>query len=175
MPITTRVRSNQTSDTSQHALLKRLAENVENVYYIAPTFHTSEEFNEHFNQQSVTANSLWAPLNALPCVTDNDVHHLTFTEHCVSPSWHSEPLPLEGKFTAEEHYATTQEMVDIDESYFYQLRDKLIIALEASQLKVQQSWAPLNALPCVTDNDVHHLTGTRNPLFSTYLTKLLTC
>ena len=112
---------------------------MENVYYIAPTFHTSEEFNEHFNQQSVTANSLWAPLNVLPWVTDNDVHHLTFTEYCVSPSWHSEPFVLKGEFTAEKHYATIQEMVDIDESYFYQLRDKLIIALEASQLKVQQS------------------------------------
>ncbi len=126
--LTTRVRPNQLSGTDQHSQLKRLADIVGSVYYVAPKFHSQAVFDALFSRGIVTTNSLWAPLESLPCVHDNEVHYMTFTRSDATPSWHSEPFRLEGKFTAEEHYAAMGEAETIDEEFFRNLRLKLLVA-----------------------------------------------
>ncbi len=129
--LTTRPRPRRPTRTDQHSRLKGLAENVDDVFYIAPRFHREDEFNRLFLQGSVTDNCLWAPLKDLHWVPkhDTEVHYLTFTRDQMEPLWHSEATRLEGKFTAEDHYATVREMVTIDEAFFRELRSKLRASL----------------------------------------------
>ena len=86
-----------------------------------------------FLQRQVTTNSIWVPLRALPLVSDNEVHYITFTSALNdAPLWHSEATRLEGDFTAEEHYKTIDEVVI--ENYFLELRAKLLAASNESRL-----------------------------------------
>ena len=94
----------------------------------------------------VTDNSLWAPLKDLPCVSDNDVHYMTFTRDQKEPWWHSEAVRLEGSFAAEDHYATIREMVTIDENFFRNLRGNLRAALNESEWRASLA-------PNLDDND----------------------
>ena len=133
--IASRVRPNRSHGTDQHSRLKRLAETVDHVNYVAPKFHRLEDFNQFFVSKGVTTNSVWVPLKDLPSTTDNDVHYLTFDESQTLPFWHSDALRLEGRFTADEHYETIQERVTIDEDYFRVLRSRLVEALGGSSVK----------------------------------------
>ena len=67
-------------------------------------------------------------------MSDDEVHYMTFTKHQKKPRWHSEAVRLEGNFTAEEHYATINEMVVIDESFFRNLRGKLRATLSEFEM-----------------------------------------
>ena len=131
--ITTRPRPNRYAGTDQHTRLKHLAKTVDDVFYVAPRFHSEEEFNRLFLQGKVTDNSLWAPLKDLPWVSDSDVHYMTFTRNQREPWWHSEAVRLEGNFTAEEHYERISEMVTMDEKFFRGLRIKLRAALNETE------------------------------------------
>lgn len=131
--VTTRPRPNRPAGTDQHSNLKRLAKTVDDVFYVAPRFHNEDEFNRLFLQGQVTDNSLWASLKNLPCVSDNDVHYMTFTRDQKEPWWHSEAVRLEGRFTAEDHYETIRAMVTIDDNFFRDLRGKLRAALNESE------------------------------------------
>ena len=124
-----RPRPNRPAGTDQHTRLKHLAKTVDDVFYVAPRFHSEEEFNRLFLQGKVTNNSLWAPLKDLPLVSDNDAHYMTFTRSQTVPLWHSEAVRLEGNFTAEEHYGRIREVVTMDEDFFRALRINLRAAL----------------------------------------------
>ena len=139
--LTTRPRPNRPKGTDQHSRLKSLAQSVDDVFYIAPRFHSEDEFNHLFLQGNVTDNSLWAPLKDLHWVSEGDrnVHYLTFTKDQKNPSWHSEATILEGKFTAEDHYATIREMVTIDEAFFRELRNNLRASLYGSDLRAPEA------------------------------------
>ena len=125
--ISTRARPNRPLGTDQHSQLQRLAATQPNVYYVAPRFRSRADLNYLFIQRQVTTNSMWVPLRALPLVSDNEVHYITFTSALNdAPLWHSEAMILEGIVTAEEHYKTIDEVVIIDEDYFLELRAKLL-------------------------------------------------
>ena len=131
--VTTRPRRNRLAGTDQHSKLKCLAETVDDVFYVAPRFHSEDEFNRLFLQGKVTDNSLWAPLRDLPWVSDNDVHYMTFTNDQKEPWWHSEAVRLEGRFAVEDHYETIREMLTIDEDFFRDLRGNLRASLNESE------------------------------------------
>ncbi len=133
--LTTRPRGNHPTGTDQHSRLKRLAETVHDVFYVAPRFHSQDEFDSLFLRGLVTENSLWAPLKDLRWVSDNEVHYMTFTKDQEEPWWHSESVRLEGRFAAEEHYETIRETVTIDEDFFRDLRSKLRVALYEPQTR----------------------------------------
>ena len=144
--LTTRPRPNRPAGTDQHSQLKRLAETVDDVFYVAPRFHTNDEFSSLFLRERVADNSLWAPLKDLRWVSDNEVHYMTFTRDQKEPWWHSEAVRLEGNFTAEEHYGTIRETVTIDENFFRDLRVKLRAAQSESNLRATE-------VPNLDDND----------------------
>ena len=123
--ISTRPKSNRFTATDQHSRLKRLSTNVDDVFYVAPKFHSEDEFNFFFVQGRITENSLWAPLKELPWISDHSAHYMTFTKDDGQLWWHSEAIQLEGHFLAEEHSSSTRELVTIDEAFYRDLRSKL--------------------------------------------------
>ena len=123
------------SRDAQHTVLKRLAGSTGNVLYVAPRFHSETDFNNFFLRGEVTDHSLWAPVDRLPWVdeNDNDTHYMTFTETQIVPDWHSEPERLEGQFAATEHYEMVNERIIIDDDFFRQLRANLFAALQGTE------------------------------------------
>ena len=115
---------------------------MDDVFYVAPRFHSKDEFNRLFLLGKITDKSLWAPLKDLRWVSDNDVHYMTFTRDQKEPWWHSTAVRLEGAFTAEEHYETIRETVTIDENFFRDLRGKLRAALNGSDLRSPELHSP---------------------------------
>lgn len=123
--------------SDQHNRLLQLANDGYDVLYAAPMFHEIEEFNRNFQTSQVTTRSIWVPVQCLdPINEDDDPHCITFSRTRINGiwnvRWHSEPKRIEGKFSAEEHYDTTNEMITIDENYFRGLRNKLLAALNES-------------------------------------------
>ena len=125
-----RVRITSPSQSGQHNLLKRLSDGGEEVHYVAPRFYEEEKFNELFLNDRIATTSLWAPLTQLPAINDEKQHYLTFTEYQEIPDWRSEPVQLDGKFKAEDHYATVGERREINEDFFRGLREKLLLVLQ---------------------------------------------
>ena len=122
--------------SEQHNLLRQLAETGEEVYYVAPLFYTISEFDQAFRRNQVSEQSIWIPLIDLPDITDDEPHHVTFVGKC-NPSWHTEKGNLEGKLIEGEFsWQRTQEdiierferneLLDIDNDYLYELRNKLL-------------------------------------------------
>ena len=137
--VSTRPRPNRPARTDQHNQLKRLAQTVDDVFYVAPRFHSKDEFDRLFLQGMVTDCSLWAPLKDLCWVSDNEVHYMTFTRDQKETWWHSEAVRLEGAFTAEDHYETIRETVTIDENFFRALREKLRAAQNEFDLRATET------------------------------------
>ncbi len=129
-----RFRITPESQSDQHNLLMDLAEDYEDVIYVAPRFHTQRRFDELFLQQAVTDNSIWVPVKDLYRVHGNERHYLTFTSQQRVAHWQSDPIRLEGKFAAEDHYATTNERRSIDQQFFRNLRQNLHRRLRGSRL-----------------------------------------
>ena len=127
----------------QHNTLKELANSHEDVYYAAPLFFTTAEFEQAFFENNVATRSIWANLRDLPCLTDNEDHHVTFTGS-NDPSWHTEPWNmkgriLEGEFSGERNRDSIverferNELREIGRDYFLELRRKLRRVLNQSE------------------------------------------
>ena len=159
----------KSGELSQHLQLKCLAQSTPNVVYIAPKFHTEAEFNDLFLSRRVVTNSLWAPLEDLPCGDDGKPHYLTFTKNRFKPKWHSEAHDLEGTFTAEEHYEMIHERATIDEQYFRRLRANLRDALNEPATGVHGDLIDNDELVDVL-RDTHRLLTTRFGLHMVTLT-----
>ena len=141
---------------SQHTVLKRLSKKEQNVLYVAPRFHSQAQFDRFYRDEKITTNSLWAPLRSLPCEPENETHYMTFTTNQNKPDWHSEKTELTGEFTAEEHYAMTDERYRIDEDYFRQLRSTLVGALSGSSVREEREQSRRDDIADVL-RDVHRL------------------
>ena len=120
-----RFRVTPQNQSDQHNLLKELANDYQDVNYVAPKFHTQQRFDELFRNSLVTTHSIWVPVGDLPHVHDGDRHYLTFTAAQREAFWQSEPTRLEGGFAAEDHYARVNERRVIDEGFFRELRQNL--------------------------------------------------
>ena len=121
--------------SQQHNLLKDLAENEEEVFYVSPIFWKTTQFNDAFRANHVAARSMWLPLGQLPYLTDDEPHHVTYTGP-ADPSWHTDQLNLEGKrvegeFSWQGRYENIVgrfergELRQVSEDYLYKLRNLL--------------------------------------------------
>lgn len=65
-------------ESNQHALLvaRDVSPNV--VYYVAPEFHTSEDFNHHFISSQVLSHSIFFRPTMIPALPDNNAHSVAF-------------------------------------------------------------------------------------------------
>ena len=131
--------------SQQHNLLWDLADSGEEVFYVSPLFWNTRQFNEAFQESQVAARSLWLPLGQLPCLTDDEPHHVTFTGP-ADPSWHTdrwnlEGNRLEGEFSWQGRYESIagrferRELRQVSEDYLFELRNLLsgIVASRAPQ------------------------------------------
>jgi hypothetical protein len=64
--------------SDQHALLLALESSGEEVYYVAPSFHTVAELNEAYRSRSVSAGSRWFPPSCIGALPDDKDHYVSF-------------------------------------------------------------------------------------------------
>ena len=121
--------------SQQHNLLKDLADNGEEVFYVAPLFWSTNQFDEVFRDSQIAARSMWLPLGQLPYLTDDEPHHVTFTGP-ADASWHTDRWNLEGnrvegEFSWRGRYESIMsrfersELRQVSEEYLYELRNLL--------------------------------------------------
>ncbi|MCX6875456.1 MAG: hypothetical protein NTW21_16865 [Verrucomicrobia bacterium] len=84
--------------SDQHEMLLDLENAGNEVYYSAPAFHTSDEFNAAYLSHQVRSRSLWIRPSHIGPLPDDDEHHVAFllgsTPHiCSKPR----PLDTSGK------------------------------------------------------------------------------
>ena len=126
----------------QHNLLKDLANMGEEVFYVAPLFWQSTEFNRAFRDNQIAGRSIWLPVGKLPQLSDYDPHHITFTG-AKDPSWHTEQWNLEGTrvegdFSWERTYESIagrferSELRRVTRDYLFELRQMLTSILNVN-------------------------------------------
>lgn len=126
--------------SDQHNRLKKLADTDELVYYAAPLFVKEDEFTNAYINNDVADHSIWLPVEGLPCLQDDDEHHVTFLES-RDPVWHSEEQLITGDFSAQSAYATIEarfERAGVRQvnmgDYLPDLRDRLLGILRESDV-----------------------------------------
>ena len=131
----------------QHNLLKDLANKGEEVFYVAPLFWQSTDFNRAFRANQIAGRSIWLPVGKLPKLNDDDPHHITFTG-ATDPSWHTEDWDLEGTCVEGDFsWQQTDERIEsrfekgelrqVTRDYLVELRQMLISILEVTE----DSWS----------------------------------
>ena len=105
------------------------------MFYVAPLFWSTNQFNEAFRDSQIAARSMWLPLGQLPYLTDDEPHHVTFTGP-ADASWHTDRWNLEGnrvegEFSWRGRYESIvsrferSELRQVSEEYLYELRNLL--------------------------------------------------
>ena len=128
--------------SNQHNLLKDLANRGELVYYVAPLFWETTEFNRAFRTNQISARSIWVHVGRLPRLTDYEPHHVTFIGP-KDPAWHTEQWNLggtlvEGDFSWQQAYENIEvrferkELRPVTRDYLYELRQMLAGILNVS-------------------------------------------
>ena len=131
------------SISRQHNLLKCLADRGEEVFYVAPLFWRSNEFNRAFIDNQISGRSIWLPVKALPRLTDYDPHHVTFTG-TMDAAWHTEQWNLEGTrvegdFSWEQTYENIagrferSDLRQVTRDYLFELRETLASILDVAE------------------------------------------
>lgn len=108
--------------SDQHNMLRDLAKKYTDVHYVAPKFHTQQDFDDLFLGGVITDHSIWVPIKDLPSVVGNARHHLTFTHVESEATWQSDPVRLEGNFGSQTHYNRVNERSTINLQFFRELR-----------------------------------------------------
>jgi hypothetical protein len=118
--------------SDQHALLQALESSGEEVYYVAPYFHTTEELNVHYSYRTVADNSVWFRPSDIGTLPDNDDHYLTFE---TSTAWayfcSEEPRKLDTKRSKEGVRERLSEAYErrkdkLDQEFFRTLADEIL-------------------------------------------------
>ena len=75
--------------SNQHNILRHLANSSYLVYYVAPTFHLQDHFDNTFNSNQVISSSGFFDLSDLPTIVTDEEHHIVFLEKDTSTYyWH---------------------------------------------------------------------------------------
>ena len=90
-----------TRHSDQHKMLLELENKGNEVYYSAPAFHTSEEFNEAYLSHQVKVRSLWMRPSQIGPLPDARDHHVAFVLG-KTPHVCSRPRALETRGNFEE-------------------------------------------------------------------------
>ena len=75
---------------NQHNTLVDLCRGIGLAYYVAPGFHTSEEYVEYHRQGSLGENSVYVDTGSLPVVNDSN-HRIAYTISPLRGLFYSEP------------------------------------------------------------------------------------
>jgi hypothetical protein len=66
------------SRSDQHDLLLDLEQTGEEVYYVAPLFHTTDEFNQTYLSDTILRRSIFLRPGAIGALADDGPHHVAF-------------------------------------------------------------------------------------------------
>jgi hypothetical protein len=64
--------------SDQHDLLLSLEQTGEEVYYVAPLFHTTDEFNQAYLSDRILQRSIFLRPGAIGALADDSPHHVAF-------------------------------------------------------------------------------------------------
>ncbi len=153
--------------SNQHNLLRALAEREPEVYYAAPMFYRQIEFNQAFLANRILEQSVFIPLQALPDLTDDRDHHLTFCQGEPGVRWHSHTgQHLEVSKSGKKWLAQVKERAaaprELGSPYFVELRSALIEMVKQRTLQPDLFLLDLpfdleNASPRVVFRDLRYL------------------
>lgn len=65
-------------------MLLELESTGSEVYYVAPAFHLSAEFNKHYLSRQIVDNSFGFRLGDIGVLPDDDEHYVVFNSHTVA-------------------------------------------------------------------------------------------
>lgn len=82
---------------SQHNKLIELTQKDKrfSVYYCAPCFSTFNEYELHYNAQTIQANSMFIDCRSLRVINDNETHSICYTQKPYKGMMYSEPTYCE--------------------------------------------------------------------------------
>ena len=110
--------------SGQHEMLLELENKGNEVYYSAPAFHTSEEFNEAYFSHQVKARSLWMRPSQIGPLPDDQDHHVAFVLG-KTPYFCSKPRALDARGIFEE----------FEESVIHSFRERSSTAMSRDTLE----------------------------------------
>ena len=94
--------------SNQHKMLLDLENDGKLVFYVAPAFHTSDEFNKAYFSHQILPRSFWIKPSKIGSLPDDQNHHVTFARGC-SAYFFSTPRSLEcqGDFAEFEEFVAS--------------------------------------------------------------------
>ncbi len=95
----------------QHKLLLDLENSGQLVYYAAPTFHTTAEFDSAFLSRTVVHKSVWIEPSAIGTLPDNDDHHVSFVPN-GDAYFCSKPVSIKRSMSADSMLARLTAIAD---------------------------------------------------------------
>lgn len=113
-----------TRHSDQHEMLLELENKGNEVYYSAPAFHTTEEFNEAYLSHQVRACSLWMRPSQIGPLPDDRDHHVAFVLGKI-PHFCSKPRSLDTRGNFEE----------FEESVIHSFRERSSTAMSRDTLE----------------------------------------
>lgn len=118
--------------SDQHALLCTLETSGEEVYYVAPYFHTTEELNTHYSNQTVAENSIWFRPSTIGALPDDNDHYIAFDRATPTAYFCSKDhRPLDAKLNiasvaerqSERYHASKRQL---DKQFFTRIADEIL-------------------------------------------------
>lgn len=89
--------------SQQHNLLLHLERSGNPVYYVAPSFHTTQELHDFYFTQQIISNSIWIEPTTIGNLPDNEEHSICFSPSKSNIYFCSEPIVLTEKHNRSSH------------------------------------------------------------------------
>ncbi len=125
--------------SDQHQLLLTLEASGEEVYYVAPYFHTTEELNVYYAGATVSDNSIWFQPSTIGALPDDDDHYVAFERNVpIAYFCSKDHRRLEGKLD-KSHVAEQQQRVlqarkkPLTKEFFTQIAQEILSISEGSK------------------------------------------
>jgi hypothetical protein len=126
--------------SDQHHLLLDLEAAGNEVYYVAPAFHSPTELNENYMDRRVVEKSIFVPPSFIGPLPDDDEHHVAF--RLPGQRWFlSEPLLIEEKLDAKHFLNRVLKRIHMHKSmrltseFWASLADKMLYIVKDDLVK----------------------------------------
>lgn len=125
----------------QHKLLLALEGTGESVYYIAPQFYKSKDFNKCYLTNTVVSNSVFISPSSIGSLPDNDEHYVVFkagSKIGYLCSDNPEPINIDSYRAVFDNLRNRDRNRQVDSSFFINLTSSMIAILETTEEEHRQ-------------------------------------
>jgi hypothetical protein len=118
--------------SAQHALLMQSEGAGNEVYYVAPLFHTSEELNDAYLTNMVAMRSAFVPPSFIGALTDDDDHYLALSADnkdwlfCTSEPRRIDSVSASTVVNQRVPAASARRRLRIDDEFFLSVGDEIV-------------------------------------------------